>query len=245
MEENLNETSSEEYPSHPLEIGCRPALKVRMIEVLVFLFLIVPSMALSFLVVRHGHLKFNFMAAATILRDLAMMFLVLFFLWRNREPFEDIGWRRRNLPREIGWGLILFVPFFLGTTLLENLLHMAGFSLPAKPPGFFQIRGAGQVVLATVLVIVVAWTEETIFRGYLILRFRNIASGAAVPILLSSGVFALGHGYEGSAGLITVGVMGAIFALIYLWRKSLIAPVVMHFLQDFLGIVLVPMFKPG
>lgn len=32
--------------------------------------------------------------------------------------------------------------------------------------------------------------------------------------------FALGHGYEGSAGVVTVGVMGMVFALVYLWRGS-------------------------
>jgi len=32
-----------------------------------------------------------------------------------------------------------------------------------------------------------------------------------------------------------------VFALVYLWRRSLVAPIVMHFLQDFVGIILVPM----
>jgi membrane protease YdiL (CAAX protease family) len=59
--------------------------------------------------------------------------------------------------------------------------------------------------------------------------------------VLSAAIFALGHGYEGSAGVVTVGVMGLAFALVYLWRQSLVAPMVMHFLQDFIGIVLLPM----
>jgi membrane protease YdiL (CAAX protease family) len=54
-------------------------------------------------------------------------------------------------------------------------------------------------------------------------------------------IFSLGHGYEGSAGVITVGFMGLVFALVYLWRGSLVAPMVMHFLQDFIGIVLSPL----
>jgi membrane protease YdiL (CAAX protease family) len=29
------------------------------------------------------------------------------------------------------------------------------------------------------------------------------------------------------------------FALVYLWRKSLVAPIVMHFVQDFVSIVVV------
>jgi len=40
---------------------------------------------------------------------------------------------------------------------------------------------------------------------------------------------------------VTVGVMGAVFAVIYLWRRTLVAPVVIHFLQDFLSIVLLPL----
>ena len=60
-------------------------------------------------------------------------------------------------------------------------------------------------------------------------------------MLLSSVIFSLRHGYEGSAGLAPIGVMGAVFAVIYLWRRSLVAPIVMRFLQDFLSIVLLPL----
>jgi membrane protease YdiL (CAAX protease family) len=89
--------------------------------------------------------------------------------------------------------------------------------------------------------MVVALAEETIFRGYLILRFKAITTNTASAVLASAVIFSLGHGYEGSAGVITVGVMGLVFAFVYLWRKSLVAPVVMHFLQDFIGIVLLPL----
>jgi membrane protease YdiL (CAAX protease family) len=88
--------------------------------------------------------------------------------------------------------------------------------------------------------VVVAVAEETIFRGYLLLRFVGIGMGKVLAVLLASVIFAIGHGYEGSAGIATVGVMGVIFALVYLWRGSLVAPIVMHFLQDFLAIVLLP-----
>jgi membrane protease YdiL (CAAX protease family) len=62
-------------------------------------------------------------------------------------------------------------------------------------------------------------------------------------VILSSILFALGHGYEGTAGVLTIGFMGLIFALVYLSRRSLVAPIVMHFLQDFGGIVLLPLLR--
>jgi membrane protease YdiL (CAAX protease family) len=56
-------------------------------------------------------------------------------------------------------------------------------------------------------------------------------------VVASSLVFALGHGYEGVSGAISAGVFGALLAMLYRWRGSLIAPIVVHFLQDFTAIV--------
>jgi membrane protease YdiL (CAAX protease family) len=64
-------------------------------------------------------------------------------------------------------------------------------------------------------------------------------------VLLSAVIFSLGHGYEGSAGVITVGAMGIALAVVYAWRRSLIAPIVMHFLQDLLAIVILPLLSRG
>jgi CAAX protease family protein len=60
-------------------------------------------------------------------------------------------------------------------------------------------------------------------------------------VILSVATFSPGHGYEGSAGVITVGAMGGVFAVIYLWRRSLVAPIAMHFPQDFISITLLPL----
>ncbi len=74
-------------------------------------------------------------------------------------------------------------------------------------------------------------------------RLRAVGLSALSAVLVSSLIFAMGHGYEGAAGMVTVGAMGATYALIYLWRGSLVAPVVMHFLQDAAAIVLLPLLR--
>ena len=93
--------------------------------------------------------------------------------------------------------------------------------------------------------MIVAVAEETIFRGYLLLRFGAILRNPSLGAVISAAIFSLGHGYEGSAGVLTVSFMGLVFALIYLWRQSLVAPIAMHFLQDFIGIVLLPLIGKG
>lgn len=222
--------------------GLHVARTEQLFEVSVFLFLIVPSMVLSFLAIKQGNLGFTITAVATILRDLALVSLILFFLWRNGEAVTQIGWTLRNSWRDIALGIALFVPVFLGANFLDGLLQAAGFSAPSTPqPAFVTARGPLEFILAVALVIVVAVAEETIFRGYLILRFRDLTSSATVAVVLSAVVFSLGHGYEGTSGVITVGTMGVVFAVVYLWRKSLVAPITMHFLQDFVGIVVLPL----
>ncbi len=213
-----------------------------LLEVLVFLFLIVPSMLLSFLVVRQGGLGFVITAWATIGRDLGLVSLIVFFLWRNGEPVGRIGWTLKHGAREAALGVGLFFLLFTGTAFVESLLRSAGIPAPAAPtPRFLTARGPAELGLALALVVVVAAAEEIIFRGYLIHRLSAITGRPVLAALLSAIIFSLGHGYEGAAGVITVGVMGLGLAFVYLWRRNLLAPIVMHFLQDFGSIVLLPL----
>jgi membrane protease YdiL (CAAX protease family) len=224
-----------------------PDRKAQFWELAVFLFLIVPSMALSFFAIKQGSLSFVLTAVVTILRDLALVSLLLYFIWRNGEPVSAIGWKAGGISRELALGAALFVPMFLASSALDGLLHSVGFSAPSTPvPAFAREKGAAETLLAALMVVVVALSEETIFRGYLILRLRSLTSNSVAAVVLSAAIFSLGHGYEGTAGVLTTGFMGAVFALVYLWRGSLVAPVMMHFLQDFLAIVVVPLLgQPG
>jgi membrane protease YdiL (CAAX protease family) len=193
-------------------------------------------------VIKQGQTAFGITAVATILRDLSLVAIVLYFLWRNGEPRTEIGWVARKPLVEVLIGAALFPAMFFGTGWLDRLLTKVGLTSPSTSlPSFVPAGNFGQAALAVALVAVVALSEETVFRGYLMLRFRGLTGSPAAAVLLSAVVFSLGHGYEGTAGVVTVGVMGIAFALVYTWRGSLIAPMVMHFLQDLLAIVILPL----
>jgi membrane protease YdiL (CAAX protease family) len=229
-------------PAGEPELGqvITPGRGAQAAEVGVFLFLIVPSMVLSLFITRQGGLGFVPTAVMIIIRDVSLVTLILYFIWRNRESVARLGWVFDGFGREVLIGTGLFVPMFVATSLLDSALQSAGFSAPATPtPAFLTVRGPNEVLLALALVAVVAVSEETIFRGYLLLRLRSLIT-TAPAILLSSFIFSLGHGYEGASGLTTVGVMGAILAIVYVWRGTLVAPITMHFLQDFFSIILLP-----
>lgn len=117
--------------------------------------------------------------------------------------------------------------------------------MPQKPPSFLVPSGGGQVALAVLLLVVVAVSEEVIFRGYLIHRFKALLKHPGAALVLSAAVFALGHRYERSGGVVGVGILGLAFGAVYLWRRSLAAPMVIHFMQNFAGIILAPLGAPS
>jgi membrane protease YdiL (CAAX protease family) len=232
------------YQASPWQHNGRTVWNYHLIEVLVFLFLIVPSMAFSFFAKsKMGAMAFTHLAVALIVQDLALLSLVFYFIWRNGESLRDLGLTWENGWREAVLGLILFVPFTYLANVLENVLHHVGLSTSRGVPASLSVHGPGEIALGLTMVIVIAVAEETIFRGYLMLRFQGAHTGPLVAAVLSALVFSLGHGYEGTAGVVTVIYMGLAFAFIYLWRGSLVAPVIMHFLQDFIGIVVPALLK--
>jgi membrane protease YdiL (CAAX protease family) len=239
---NLRDSRYDARLDSAINIGSESSRRVQVWEVLVFLALIVPSLVTSFLPALKASLTFDYVAWATIVRDLALFSLIAYFLWRNNEPISRIGWTFRSLGREAALGAALFVPLLVLTGMLEKLLEAVGLRAPATQlPKYLTPAGRAEVALALVLVVVVAIVEETIFRGYLILRFRAATRSTAAAVVLSTLVFAVGHGYEGAAGVVAVAFMGSVFAIVYVWRQSLVAPMVMHFLQDFASIVLLPL----
>jgi len=209
----------------------------------VFLLLFLPSVVLSFFVSGEtATTSFPVIALSTIFRLLALVALILFFLWRNGESDEKIGWTTHAWGTNALLGVALFPPIFIGAAILSSVLQSLGLSGPDPASQGFLIPGdATEMVLALLLVAIVAVGEETVFRGYLIVRLEALFRSPAVAVVLSSVIFALGHGYEGVAGVITVGMMGFALALVFLWTRSLVAPTIIHFLNNFVAILLVPL----
>jgi membrane protease YdiL (CAAX protease family) len=83
--------------------------------------------------------------------------------------------------------------------------------------------------------------EEWLYRGFLLAVVSALAGGAPTGVLVAvAGVaFGLAHAYQGVAGVLTTGVLGAVLAALYLGTGSLLLPVVLHALID-LRFLLVP-----
>ena len=219
------------------------ARKIQTIEVCVFLLLIIPTEIFYFF---HPPTKSGLIESmiATALMDVGLGSLVIFFAWRNKEKLSLFGLTLKNFWQELGLGVGLFAPFIIGMGVLELALKKLGLHIKPISSSFYSLPDHGWQTLfsAGVAVAIIVTVEELIFRGYLLRRFSAVFKSLSIAFILSLVIFAFGHGYEGWGGVITVGAGGAVFTLVYLWRRSLIAPIVMHFLLDFLAIVLAPLW---
>lgn len=216
--------------------------RYRLFETGVFLLVLGSWMGFATVGARPEELHFSVVAGAIVFRNLALTALALYLVWRNGEGIGALGWIRHGAGREALIGLALFVPMTLGVSVVAALLHGWGFAEPVAPPSYLFPRSGVDQALALVLLTVVAISEETVFRGYLLRRFAQVMGSRSLAVVLTSALFALGHAYEGALGAIATGVIGVVLALVYLWRGSLVAPMTMHFIQDFIGLLIVPKF---
>ncbi len=78
------------------------------------------------------------------------------------------------------------------------------------------------------LVIVAGGIREELQRAFLLHRFEQHLGGARVGVVVLSTAFGLGHYVQGWDAVVTTGVLGAFWAVLFLDRRSSIAPVVSH-----------------
>ena len=82
--------------------------------------------------------------------------------------------------------------------------------------------------------------EEVVFRAFLIHYFHSAPYlfGPFLALIASSILFGINHGYQGPAGVLTSGIAGLLFGLIYFSTGSLVLAMVLHALTDLRALAL-------
>jgi membrane protease YdiL (CAAX protease family) len=115
----------------------------------------------------------------------------------------------------------------------------------AEPPGHATVallpRTAGERRLFTLVGVTAGVCEEWLYRGFFLAVVAAMAGGlpTGTLVLVAAVAFGLAHAYQGAAGIVTTGVLGAVMAAVYLQTGSLLLPVLLHAVID-LRFLLVP-----
>jgi membrane protease YdiL (CAAX protease family) len=213
----------------------RPSRGVQAVELLVVLLVMTPLFFPSRMWLGGSGVTFPRASLPIILQEVARTALILYLLWRNGERISAIGWTVRRPWPDVALGAVGYVPVTAADAVVGYFAQALGFRINVLPSHLFP-RGAAQAAYSLLPIAVVGITQEITFRGYLLLRFAAVTRSLPAAVVLSSVLFALIHTYQGFAGVVSAGVGGLLFALLYLWRRSLLAPIVLHFVLNLGGI---------
>jgi CAAX protease family protein len=88
------------------------------------------------------------------------------------------------------------------------------------------------------MIIIIPFVEEFLFRGMIFNEFKK-AMPLILSIILQALIFALFHGNI-LQGIYTF-LLGVLCALVYIWCKSIIAPIILHMTYNFMGSLVTPL----
>lgn len=174
-------------------------------------------------------------------------------------------WVRGEGPRAVG---LAFRSDWRRTVLLGigAGIGYQGFSLYVAEPTIARLTGrlpdvsvfgplAGNIRFLLIS-LAIAWTlaaigEEFVYRGYLLTRIARVLGDTRRAWLgalaVTSILFGAGHGYQGVSGMISAGLGGFVFGLLYLATgRNLWVSVIAHGTMDTMGFLLLFLGKyPG
>jgi membrane protease YdiL (CAAX protease family) len=75
-------------------------------------------------------------------------------------------------------------------------------------------------------------------RAFIRHRFEQYLGGAMTGLVIFSVVFGLGHLIQGRDAAIATGLLGAFWGIVYLRRRSIVAPVFCHALFNLTEVVI-------
>jgi membrane protease YdiL (CAAX protease family) len=158
-------------------------------------------------------------------------------------PGLDLGDLGLHPPRASAYTLVGALGLLVSLGLLAGLRRRvdrgADIVAPAEV-GALLPRSAKERRAFTGLALTAAACEETLYRGFLLAVAVAVAPelGPWRLVLVSALAFAVAHTYQGVAGMLTAGVLGAGFAVLFLGSGSLLLPVLYHALIDLRLLVL-------
>jgi membrane protease YdiL (CAAX protease family) len=177
-----------------------------------------------------GRLSMAYVAAVLSVDTVALLALIA---WRLRAGGEGVravmlggaGWAR-----EAGVGLALLPALLGGVALAMAALRWAWPWLHNVDANPFEAlaRSPGNVVLLLVLVVVSGGLKEECQRAFVLHRFEQSLGGARTGLAVYSVVFGAGHMIQGyDVGIATM-LLGLAWGLVFLRRRSIVAPAVCH-----------------
>lgn len=177
-----------------------------------------------------GRLSLPFVLTLSLADTLVLVALMVALTRVHGESATELWLGERAVGREVSLGILLIPIVFLGVVVLLNVLRLFApwlHNVPQNP--LEQLAGtATDAAMFALVAIVAGGVREELQRAFLLRRFERHLGGAWVGVIVLSLAFGAGHIVQGWDAVITTGALGAFWAIVYLRRRSSVAPIVSH-----------------
>jgi membrane protease YdiL (CAAX protease family) len=178
------------------------------------------------------------LSAFLLLEAIISFFILAVILRARRETLSSIGLRWHEWKSNVVIGLAL-VPFLFMLNGIVAVVFRTCFPqyYLEENPLIQLIQTPQQLALLIFSALVAGGIKEELQRAFILTRFRLYLGGAGLGLVLWSISFGAGHYVQGVQGIVTAGLYGLIFGIVYLQSKSLIAPIIAHSAYDSLALL--------
>ncbi|MBN2259327.1 MAG: CPBP family intramembrane metalloprotease [Clostridiales bacterium] len=164
-----------------------------------------------------------------ILIAFGLVILVLFIGKEKKQKLKSIGFTRpKNWGKTILICVLLAIAIEMSFEILFNPIIERLIVSKIDSTGLDNIRGNLSNYLIWLLLgwIIGGFIEEILFRGFLITRisslFSSENSGNLFAIVLTSTIFGFNHLYQGWSGVISTGLIGVLFGIIFIKNNKIL-----------------------
>ena len=182
-----------------------------------------------------------YMAIIEICFWVIALVVVAVVLYGERQSLRSIGFRcltRKEGLLALLLGILLFVLVITLGIFIERVV-----GIPANTMGVVAALAKYPIWLRALLAARAGFVEEILYRGYPIERVNHLTGKIWPGALIGLVIFTVLHLPPLGLGH-TVGVVlpiGIILTGLYVWKRNLTLNITVHFLTDFLVLVLLPL----
>ncbi len=229
------------FPEAELPLTSKPTRPVERLAAIFEVFLIsgFPTQALLIATLHgfgmpmktaEGGMSPPFVFTVSLMDAVLVVGLIVVLLHARRESVRQVLIGRGRVRREVLVGFALIPVVFLVVISVMVLVLSYAPSLRNVPKNPLEdlIRNRSDAIIFAIVVMIAGGVREEFQRGFIVHRFEGYLGGGAVGVLVYSILFGLGHFEQGWDASVVTGFLGVLWGLVYLRRRSIIAPMVSH-----------------
>jgi membrane protease YdiL (CAAX protease family) len=185
-----------------------------------------------------GQLQIGYVVAISLADAIVLLGLSAVFLRAHDERPRDVLIGERSIAGEATYGVALAfavlavaIAVLLTMRLLVPSLHDV-----ERNPMEALLGSPRDAWLFAFVAVVAGGVREEVQRAFLVHRFEEWLGGRVVGVAVTSTFFGVGHLVQGYDAAVVTGLLGAFWAVVFVRRRSVVAPIVSHAGFDLLQI---------